>query len=115
VVAHYPERLMQWPLPALGTAGRAAGDLQVAAAGCDRRPAFAGPPVEEHRAWLPGMTPAAVLREAREGRTSWLLHELYSNIPSSNPEDQMCCRISFPASGELIARAPGGGARSARS
>ena len=35
-----------------------------AAAGCARRPALTWPPVDDDRAWFPGMTEAAVLREA---------------------------------------------------
>jgi len=71
---------MQWSLPALRATGGAAEDLKVASAGFARWPAFAWPPVEEHRAWLPGVPKAALLWEARKHHTSWLLHEFYSNM-----------------------------------
>ncbi len=82
VVTQDPKGLMQRPLPALRTTRRAAHDLKVAAASCARRPAVTWPPVDDDRAWLPEMTEAAVLREAWEGRASWLLHGPYPNIRS---------------------------------
>ena len=87
VVAQDPEGLMPWSLPALGTTGCAAYDLKVAAASCARRPAFARPPVDDHRAGLPRVPEAALLREARKRRVAWLLHEPYSNIRSIYLED----------------------------
>ena len=80
---------MPWPLPALGTTGCAAHDLKMAAASCARRPAFAWPPVDDHRAWLPRVPEAALLREARKRRVTWLLHVPYSNIRSIYLEDTM--------------------------
>jgi hypothetical protein len=44
--------------------GVAAYGLKVAAASCARRPALAWPPVDDHRAGLPGVSEAALLREA---------------------------------------------------
>ncbi len=88
VVAQPPEGLMPWSLPASGTTGRVACDLEVAAASCARRPAVAWPPVDDHRAWLPRVAEAALLREARKRRAAWLLHEPHSNIRSSYLEDQ---------------------------
>src|SRR6266536_778599 len=80
---------MPWSLPAFGTTGCAADDLKVAAASCARRPAFAWPPVDDHRAWLPRVPEAALLREARKRRVAWLIHEPYSNIRSIYLEDAM--------------------------
>jgi hypothetical protein len=80
VVAQDPEGLMQRSLPALGATGRAAYDLEVAAASCARWTAFAWPPVEDHGARLPGVAEAALLRETRKHRAPWLFHGLYSNI-----------------------------------
>ncbi len=71
---------MPWSLPALGTTGCTASDLKVAAASCARRPAFAWPLVDDHRAGLPRVPEAALLREARKRRLTWLHHEPYSNI-----------------------------------
>ena len=75
VVTQDPEGLMQRSLPALRATRRAAHDLQVAAAGCARRPAVTWPPVDDDRAWLPEMPEAAVLREAGKRRASWLVHD----------------------------------------
>lgn len=80
VVAQDPEGLMQWFLPAFRATGCAAHDLEVAAAGCAGRPAVTCPPVDDDCAWLPGMTEAAVLREAGKRRSPWLLHGPYTNI-----------------------------------
>ena len=80
VVAQDSERLMQWSLPALGATGRAACDLDVAAAGCARWPAIAWPPVDGYRAGLPRVTEAALLWEARKPRVPWPFHKLHSNI-----------------------------------
>jgi hypothetical protein len=97
---------MPWPLPALGTTGCAAYDLDVAAASCARCPAFAWPPVDDHRAWLPGVPEAALLWEARK-RVTWLFHELYSNIRSINLEDTMT--LSMRTTGNSV-----GGGRTRR-
>lgn len=80
MVAQYPEGLMLWSLPAFGTTGCAAYDLKVAAASYARRPALARPPVDDHRARLPGVPQAAPFREARKRRVTCLCHGLYSNI-----------------------------------
>jgi hypothetical protein len=87
VVAQDPDGLMPWSLPALGTTGCAAYDLKVSAASCARRPAFTWPPVDDHRAGLPGVPEAALLREARKRRVACLRHVSYSNIRSIYLED----------------------------
>jgi hypothetical protein len=93
VVAQDPEGLMPWSLPALGTTGCAAYDFKVAAASCARRPAFARPPVDDHRAGLPGVPEAALLREARKRRVACLRHVPYSNIRSTRLKDVMTPRL----------------------
>ncbi len=64
VMTQDPKGLMQWSLPAFRATRGAAYYLEVAAASCARRPALTWPPVDDDRAWLPGMAEGAVLREA---------------------------------------------------